>query len=170
MLDDDARSREIIARTIQFIQNQLFSDRLKDSRLAQNLAKTSGLLHTGGIEKARNLARMLRTESSGRETVERVFSESALIESGYHLMSLGKMKEAAAILEWAFEEHPDSPGTCDHLAAAYEAAGRSQDALRTSERALKLFEAAHGSGISGANSIRFSIESRLKRLRQPVAD
>jgi acetyl esterase/lipase len=166
-LDDDARSREIIARTIQFIQNQLFSDRLKDSRLAQNIAKAGALLNAGEIEKARNMAQILRTESAGRDTPERVFSEPALIESAYHLMSTGKMKEAAAVLEWALEEHPDSPGACDHLAAVYEACEKNQESVWMTEKALKLLETAQGLGISGANSIRLNLESRLKRLLQP---
>lgn len=166
MLDEDPRSREIISRTIQFIQSQLFSERIKESRLAQNVAKANVLLHTGEIEKARNLARGLRAESGSREIAERVFAEPALIESGYHLMSLGQTKEAVEVFEWACEENPDSPGTWDHLAAAYEAEGRKEDALQTSEKALRLLETVQGSATSGAASTRESVESRLKRLRQ----
>jgi len=166
ILDDDTRSREIIARTIEFIRSNLFNDRLNESRLAQSLARASRLLQRGDVTGARNLAQALRSdETAGREMLDRVFSESALNGSGQVLRGKGKTKEAIAVFEWIVEEHPYSPGACDSLASGYEAAGRTQDAFRVTEKALQLLKNTHGLGESYAKSIRDSVESRLKRLQ-----
>ena len=165
ILDDDARSREIIARTIEFIKSNLFGDRLNDSRLAQMLSRANRLLQKGHIEGARSLCQALRTEKSvSRDRLDRVFSESALIGAGQLLMNHGNSKEAAAIFEWVAQEHPNSPGACDSLGAAYEAEGRTRDAIQVCEKGLQLLKNAPGLSELHISAIRESIESRLKRL------
>jgi acetyl esterase/lipase len=167
IFDDDARSREIIARTIDFIKVYLFSNRLSDNQLPQSLARASGLLQKGDANGARDLAQALRADkSASREMLDRVFSELTLNRFGELLMSQGKVKEAVAVFEWVVEEHPDSPAACDSLGNGYEADGRKQDAIRISERALQLLQNARELSESHASSIRDSVESRLKRLQQ----
>jgi tetratricopeptide (TPR) repeat protein len=161
------RSCEIIARTIDFVKSNLFSDRLNDVRFAQSLVQSSGLLQKGDIEGARNLAQALKADKSASpELLDRVFSESALNRFGYLFMGQGKTKEAVAVFEWAVEEHPDSPGAWDSLGNGYEADGRKQEALRITEKALQLLEGAQGLSELHVSSIRYNVESRLKRLQK----
>ena len=81
-------------------------------------------------------------------------------------MGQGKTKEAVAVFKWAVEEHPDSPGAWDSLGSGYEADGRKQEALRITEKALQLLEDAQGHSELQVSSIRYSIDSRLKRLQK----
>jgi len=165
ILDDDTRSREIIARTIEFMKSNLFGDRLNDSRLAQMLSRASRLLQKGDIEGASSLCQALREDKSvSRERLDRVFSESSLIGAGQLLMNQGNTKEAVAVFEWVAQEHPNSPGACDSLGAAYEAEGRTKDATQISEKGLHLLKNAPGLSEVHVGAIRRSIESRLKRL------
>jgi len=167
ILDDDVRSCEIIARTIDFVKSNLFSDRLNDVRFAQSLVQSSGLLQKGDIKGARSLAQALKADKSASpELLDRVFSESALNRFGYLFMGQGKTKEAVAVFEWAVEEHPDSPGAWDSLGNGYEADGRKQEALRITEKALQLLEGAQGLSELHVSSIRYNVESRLKRLQK----
>jgi acetyl esterase/lipase len=168
ILDDDVRSREIIARTIDFVKSNLFSGGLKNIRFAQSLVRASGLLQKGDLHSIRNLVRELKADKSASpELLDRVFSESALNRVGYLLMGQGKTKEAVAVFEWAVEEHPDSPGAWDNLGNSYEADGRKQEALRITEKTLQLLKDAQGLSELHVSSIRYSAESRLKRLQIP---
>ncbi|MEW6364928.1 MAG: hypothetical protein AB1714_09845 [Acidobacteriota bacterium] len=166
ILDDDTRSREIIARTIDFLKSNAFGDRLEEVRSAQRIAGVTQLFSRGDILGARKLAQTLRADRSIRpDLVDHLFSESALNGIGYRLIGDGKSKEAVEVFEWVFEEHPDSPNACDSLGDAYEAAGRKEDALRATEKAQQLLEKASGLSESQRISIRQSIEARLKRLQ-----
>ena len=92
-----------------------------------------------------------------------VLQEPILNSLGYSLLAEKKTAEAVRMLELAAAWYPESANAHDSLGDAYEAAGRTAEAIRESERALALLDKAHPQRREG---IRQSAEEKLKRLKQ----
>ncbi|MDX1618680.1 MAG: hypothetical protein R3224_07825, partial [Balneolaceae bacterium] len=95
--------------------------------------------------------------------MNRATSERSLNNIGYQLLDEGKPELAVAVFELMAETFPDSPNAYDSMADGYEAAGRTELAIRYSRRALELLEETELRDIV-ERAIRESAESRLKRL------
>jgi predicted alpha/beta superfamily hydrolase len=85
--------------------------------------------------------------------------EAALNDVGYRLLGDERIAEAVAIFERATRENPSSANAWDSLAEALATAGRKQEAVRASERAVELatrFELPN----------RAAFERSLEKLRE----
>lgn len=89
--------------------------------------------------------------------------ERTLNGLGYALMGENRVADAVTILELVASTYPDSANAHDSLGDAYEAAGRKEDAIRESERALALLDRVQG---QQRDAIKRSAEDKLARLRK----
>lgn len=89
--------------------------------------------------------------------------ERTLNGLGYALMAENRVAEAVTILELVVATYPDSANAHDSLGDAYEAAGRKEDAIRESERALALLDRVQG---QQRDAIKRSAEDKLARLKK----
>jgi len=88
--------------------------------------------------------------------------ESFLNQVGYALLqAVGNIDGAIAIFEANVERHPDSPNVYDSLGDAYDAAGRSDDALESYREAVRRAEAV---GHPNLEVYRGKLERMLERV------
>lgn len=164
--DDDDQSRDVIARTIEFIKGHLRADRLPAARAAQQVGALSRQIEQGEINAARKLAASLAAAGpEAKELCDRVLSEQALNAAGYTLKGEGKTRAAVEVLEWVVERNPESANAYDSLADAYEADKRIDDALAATEKALGLLDKITGIWAMRKDTIKRNIDARLARLR-----
>lgn len=165
ILDDDARSREIVARTIEFIREHTRGERTGEERVAQQIAALALMIQEGRIAEARARVPELKATAGGAQAlVDRLASEESLNRIGYGFMRANKAKEAVAVFEWVVAEHPESLNALDSLSDGYEADGRKKEALETTERVLRLLETVD-SPEERRKTIRQNVDERLTRLR-----
>ncbi len=91
-------------------------------------------LYTEGLSKA--LARYEKIVAAGIESYNT--DQSELIELGYDLIYTDRSDDAVGVLRITADIHPDSYDAHFSLAEAYEASGRTSDAIESYERALEL--------------------------------
>lgn len=167
ILDDDARSRDIIARAIEFIKVHVRED-LESASFA-SAAKLQSILLSGGVDKARALYREAISGHPGAKAADSPYahfvSEQNLNLVGYRLLEEKKPQAAVDVFRWVAEMHPDSASASDSLAAGYEALGSPEQAIACSEKALTQLEKAKDMPESLRNRIRQSSTDRIKRLK-----
>ncbi len=165
ILDDDVRSRQVIARTVEFLKTHLLSDAPLDVRAGFLLSRVQSALASGNVEAAKKLLSRKATGRLDPPELERVVSEQSLNRTGYQLVYGGVPTAAVAVFQWALELYPDSPNALDSLADGHEAAGDKNAAAAASQKALALLERATGLSEERKKSIRDNATARLKRLR-----
>jgi dienelactone hydrolase len=156
-LDNDTpESRQIVMQTLDFLQFHLTTEPTPRKE-PMTLAQLQRLFAENREAALSRLKEIRRTHPNAY-----VLQERTLNSLGYALMSDQKFAEAVAILELVAATYPDSANAHDSLGDAYEAAGRSADAIRESERALALLEKVPG---PQSEAIRRSAEEKLARLK-----
>jgi len=170
ILDDDDRSREIIARTIEFIKTQTSKDIAEKDATVRITAKLYAMMMNGEIEKSKKLyaetIRKFQPDQLKNLAFNKVISEATLNGIGYGLMQSNKPEAALEILKWNVELYPDSPNVYDSLADGYEANGQIELAIQYSKKALDILEKIKDIPEAHRNSIRQSAEGKLKRLKR----
>jgi tetratricopeptide (TPR) repeat protein len=154
LVDDTPESRQIVEQTLDFLQHHLNTaptPRKEPMRLSE-------LQALGADAAVQRLHELRKTHPTAY-----VLQEQVLNSLGYSLLAGKKTAEAVRMLELAAAWYPDSANAHDSLGDAYEAAGRTAEAIKESERALQLLDKAHPQRREG---IRASAEEKLKRLRQ----
>ncbi len=168
ILDDDPRSRQVIARTVEFLKTHLSSDTPPDARAGFQTARVLSALASGNIDGAKKLVPLTKAgrlpERLDPPALERVFSESYLGRLAYQLSYGGAPEAAVAISKWAVELYPDSPNALDSLAHAHEMAGDKKAAVAVSQRALAMLEQAASLSSEERARLRDALTARLKRL------
>lgn len=158
MVDDTAESRLIVRQTLDSLESHLtnapaaHNEPITPSQL-QRLLRDQGT--------AVFVARVREIQKTHPNAV--AIQEFALNGLGYGLLQEQKLDDAVRVFELVVSLHPDSANAHDSLGDAYEAAGRAEDAIRESERALALLQSAPA---GRRESIRASAEGKLKRLRK----
>ena len=155
---DTAESRDIIRQTLDFLQFHLTTPRAPRTE-PMRLADLQKLVASSSSEEA--MARVREIRKTHPDAF--VLQEQVLNGFGYSLLSQRKLEDAVKILEIAAALSPESPNAHDSLGDAYEAAGRSADAIASSERAIALLDKIPAERREG---IRASAEDKLKRLRK----
>ncbi len=169
LLDDDDRSRAIIASTFEFVRNATAGAAIPAStRLAGRVAAVYASLRKADIASARSLTDPAAWPGSDAAFLQRVVSEDAITRLYFALAAEGERGNAVALLEWLVERQPGSPAALDRLAAAYEAAGRKDDSRKATERVLQLLEQPGDLSAASRAALRKSAEDRLKRLSGPT--
>jgi dienelactone hydrolase len=154
LLDDTPESRQIVEQTLDFLQHHL-ATAPTPRKEPMTLAQLQALGTDAAISRLQELRKTHPTAY--------VLQEATLNSLGYSLLAENKPAEAVKWLELVTAWYPDSANAHDSLGDAYEAAGRSADAIRESERALQLLDKAPPPRREG---IRRSAEEKLKRLRR----
>ena len=105
---------------------------------------------SGVLVVANNLASLLATYKTDDESLERAFAIARRLRGtevppfqdtyGWILHRRGQSEEAIEYLEPAAAALANDPIVQYHLASAYEAVGRSEDALAAYQRALELVD------------------------------
>lgn len=155
--NDTPESRQIVTQTLDFLEFHLTTEptpRKEPMTLAQ-LQKLFAENREAGLARLKELR---QTHPNAY-----VLQERTLNSLGYALLSDNRAAEAIAILELVAATYPDSANAHDSLGDAYEAAGRSADAIRESERTLALVDKVTG---PQREAIRRSAEEKLARLRK----
>lgn len=158
LIDDTAESRLIVRQTLDFLESHLenapatHGEPITPAQL-QRLLRDSGT--------AAFIARVREIHKSHPNAI--AINELALNGLGYGLMQERKVADAISVFELIVSLYPNSANAHDSLGDAYEAAGRNDDAIRESERALAMLENAPP---GRRDAIRASAEDKLKRLRK----
>ncbi|HEX7807297.1 MAG TPA: tetratricopeptide repeat protein, partial [Thermoanaerobaculia bacterium] len=154
---DTVESKRVIEQTLDFLKHHLTTGptpRIEPMSMSQlqRLVREEG--HT----------RAIATLESFRKTRPKayVLEEQALNSLGYSSLQQNKPDAAIAFLELATKLYPNSANAHDSLGDAYEAAGRTADAIASAERALQLVDQAPPPRRDG---IRQRAEAKLKRLK-----
>ena len=155
---DTPESRQIITQTLEFLQFHL-TTAPTPRKEPMTLAQFQRLMTEGGAQSAiAKIKELRRTHPDAY-----LLKEATLNGFGYALLAENKFADAVSILELVAATFPESPNAHDSLGDAYEAAGRSADAIRASERALQLVDRVSG---PQREAIRQSAEAKLARLRK----
>ena len=157
LLDDTPESKLIVSQTLDFLSHHL-TVAPTPRKEPMTLSQLQTLLASGTEAVVARLNELRKTHPNAY-----VLQEASLNSLGYVLME-EKPRDAVKILELVAGMYPDSPNAHDSLGDAYEAAGRKEDAIRSSERALALLENAHPP--QRREAIRRSAQDKLKRLKQ----
>lgn len=170
IVDDDDRSREIIARTIEFIKTQTSKDLKETDPTVRTTAKLYAMMMNGEIVKSKKLyaetIKKFNPDQLKNLAFNKVISEATLNGIGYGLMQIKKPDAALEILKWNVELYPDSPNVYDSLADAYEATGQTELAIDYSKKALDMLEKLKDISEARRNTIKQSAEGKLKRLKK----
>ena len=166
--DDDGRSRQVIARTVEFLKTHLSIDVPPDARAGLLTAKVLSALASGNVEAAKKLVPLTK---SGRlpdpldpPALERLLSEPYLNRLGYQLSHGGAPEAGVAVLRWTVELYPDSPNARDSLAEGHELAGDKKAAVAASQKALAMLEQASSLPEERKARLRETLAARIKRL------
>ncbi len=155
---DTAEARDIIRQTLDFLQFHLTNPRAPRTE-PMSLAQLQKLV--AGSAPAAATAKLNEIRKTHPQAF--VLQEQVLNGLGYSLMGERKFEDAVKILELTVELNPESPNAHDSLGDAYEAAGRTADAIAASERAIALLDKVPEARRA---AIRSSAEEKLKRLRK----
>lgn len=155
--NDTPESRQIVTQTLDFLQFHL-TTAPTPRREPMTLAQLQKLFASDRKAALARLAELRRTHPNAY-----VLQERTLNSLGYALMADDKLADAVAILELVAATYPDSANAHDSLGDAYEAAGRKEDAIRSSERAIALLDKVQG---QQREAIRRSAEDKLTRLKK----
>ena len=155
--NDTPESRQIVAQTLDFLQFHL-ANAPTPRKEPMTIAQLEKLFVSDRAAAVAKLGELRRTHPDAY-----VLKEATLNTLGYVLMGNNRAAEALTILEYVAETNPESPNAHDSLGDVYEAAGRTADAIRESERALALLDRVQG---QRREAIRRSAEDRLARLRK----
>ena len=155
--NDTPESRQIVTQTLDFLQFHLTTAPTprKEPMTLSQLQKLFASDRNAAIARLNEL----RRTHPGSYLVQ----ERTLNGLGYALMAENRVAEAVTILELVAATYPDSANAHDSLGDAYEAAGRKEDAIRESERALALLDRVQG---QQRDAIKRSAEDKLARLRK----
>lgn len=157
IVDDTHESKRIIGDTLDFLQFHLTMPR-EPRKEPATPAQLQRLLREKGADDF--IARVREIRKSHPNAI--ATQEQILNSFGYFLLAEKKVADAVTVFELIAELEPNSPNAHDSLGDAYEVAGRKEDAIRESERALALLDNAPP---PRRESIRASAEAKLKRLR-----
>jgi dienelactone hydrolase len=152
---DSVESKRIIDQTLGFLQHHLTTEATPRKPEPMRLTDVQRLLGEGKAIAA--LQELHKTHPDAY-----VLEERTLNTLGYIEMHERRIANAVAILELVTKLYPQSANAHDSLGDAYEAAGRTADAIASSERALQLLPNAAESQRQG---IRASAEGKLQRLK-----
>ena len=155
--NDTPESRQIVTATLDFLQFHL-ANAPTPRKEPMTIAQLEKLFVSDRAAAVAKLGELRRTHPDAY-----VLKEATLNTLGYVLMGNNRAAEALTILEYVAETNPESPNAHDSLGDVYEAAGRTADAIRESERALALLDRVQG---QRREAIRRSAEDRLARLRK----
>jgi hypothetical protein len=154
LIDDTPESRQIVEQTLDFLQHHL-TTAPTPRKEPMTLTQLQALAPDAAVQRLHELRKT--------HPAAYVLQEQILNSLGYSLLAEKKTAEAVRMLELAAAWYPESANAHDSLGDAYEAAGRTAEAIQASERALALVDKAHPQRRAG---IRASAEEKLKRLRQ----
>lgn len=170
IVDDDDRSREIIARTIEFIKTQTSKDITEKDPTVRITAKLYAMMMNGEIDKSKKLyaetIKKFTPDQMKNLAFYKVISEATLNGIGYGLMQTNKSEAAIEILKWNVELYPESPNVYDSLADAFEATGQTDLAIEYSNKALAMLDKIKEIPEARRNTIKQSAEGKLKRLKK----
>ena len=155
--NDTPESRQIVTQTLDFLQFHLTTEPTPRKE-PMTLTQLQKLFVENRDAALARLNELRRTHPSAY-----VLQERTLNTLGYALMSENKVADAVMILELVAATYPDSANAHDSLGDAYEAAGRKDDAIRESERALALLDKLQG---QQREAIKRSAEEKLARLKK----
>ena len=164
ILDEDERSREIIATTFEFIRKHTAGDVAPETRLARRVAAVYAALRRGETALATRLADPAAWPGSDSTFLDRVTSEDAVYRLYFAMTSEDRRDKGVTLMEWLAARRPRSFTAFESLAAAYENAGRIEDARKAAGKALELLEASTDLPAEAKAGIRKRVEERLSRL------
>jgi len=95
-----------------------------------------------------------------------VLREPSLNSVGYGLLQSGDKKNAITVFEWICESYPQSANAQDSLAEAYEEAGRPDEALAASRKALALLDTDKSLDDRRRANLKRAIDERFARLKK----
>lgn len=166
--DDDVRSRQVIARTVEFLKTHLSSEAPPDARAGLLTAKVLSALASGNVEAAKKLVPLTKAgrlpEPLDPPALARLLSEPYLNRLGYQLSHGGAPEAAVAVLRWTVELYPDSPNARDSLAEGHELAGDKKAAVAVSLKALAMLDRASSLPAERKARLRETLAARIKRL------
>ncbi|MDX1941783.1 MAG: hypothetical protein SFU99_14580 [Saprospiraceae bacterium] len=168
---DTERSRQIIQQTLTFFKNNLLGDLPPAGQHDHVLTAKSirqQALNNNNLEALIIQIRAAYQQVKEQPEYIRFYNhiESSLIETGYELMNQNRHDKAIKILELATELYSTSPNAFDSLAEAHEKAGNIEKALQATQKAQALMANFQHPNQNFVNSLRQSIEDKLKRLKQ----
>ena len=137
ILDDDERTREIIARTIEFIQTNLRKEYKPGTPPLPSVGRIFSILINGNLGKAKKMLQEVQTQQdtqSKGSPYDKLTLEVHLNAIGYQLLGAKKTETAIQVFKWVTEMYPDSPNAYDSLADGYEAAGQVNLAIENGEK------------------------------------
>ena len=156
--DDTDESRAIIDQTLDFLEFHLTHPRAARTEPVSP-AELQRVLRDRGV--AALIARVTEVRKTHPNAI--AIEEQTLNGLGYSLLAENKAGDAIAVFEHVAATFPRSANAQDSLSEAYEAAGRTAEAIAASERTLALLDSVTG---GRRELIRRSAEERLKRLRK----
>ena len=124
------------------------------------------LTQPGGAARARQIYN--ETRKRGDRTM--LFPEGEANAYGYQLLQQGQVPEAIIVFEMNVDAYPESANTYDSLADAYLAAGKSSEAVRFAEKALKVLATDGRTSEEFKAAIRESAEKKIRELKKEVSD
>jgi acetyl esterase/lipase len=168
VFNDNQRTKEIIEDTISFIKRNLYAEKTGNEQLVMMKGRLLKTIQNGYIQNVRDIieGRSGNFSENQRAELKSVLSEQALNGIGYALIGTGNSAKAVELFKWIVEMHPESINALDSLADGYEAAGSTELAIESSEKAIELLNKAVGMDESRKNNIKKAIEDRLKRLKK----
>jgi acetyl esterase/lipase len=165
ILDDDERSRAIIASTFDFVREcTAGAEPPAATRLARRVAAIHAAMRAGDNAALQRLADPAAWPGADAALLERVTSEDVTGRLYYTLMQEGERDRGVALVEWLVQRHPRSATAYDTLAGAYEAAGRPDDSRKATEKVLQLLDGPNDLSPDSRAALRKAAEDRLKRL------
>lgn len=123
-------------------------------------ARFGRLLHEKGWAEAEKVLAAARAEDATAAVVQ----EGPLNGVGYALLRQKDHENAIAVFRWITQAFPASANAHDSLADAYEAAGRTAEALAESDKVVALVDADPALQPAGKEQLRKSSADRRTRL------
>lgn len=169
---DTERSRQIVQQTLTFFKNNLLIPLPPAGQQAfvwtarsirqQALASTN---LNDIIVQIRQEHQKIQQQPDYMRFYNHVIDENLLNNIGYELLNQKRPEDAIKIFQLSTELYPTSPNTFDSLADAYEKTGNLSLALQAAEKARLLFTDYQHPNQNFVNTLRQSIEDKLKRLK-----
>lgn len=167
ILDNTERSREIIRRTLDFLEFNLTRSSPGNDEFVFTAKNFYTMVAQDEIDRAIQLYKEAHEQNQNdprfNRFMNRATAESSLNAIGYQLIAEDRQMPAVKVFELMVETFPESPNGYDSMADGYEAAGDEEMAIRYSKKALEKLRNVELRA-SQEQAIRESAENRLKRL------
>ena len=160
-------SKEIIKKTIDFLEKNLFGPLTKNEFVLTNRNFMWLILNNQlntALTEFRKARDFYRADSTFQPFFNAVIREDVLNANGYFLLQNRRQNEAVEVFKLAVESYPESPNAYESLSEAFETTGNKEEAMLNAELCLKKIPSATGMDENFRRIVKQSAEDRIKRL------